>query len=172
MMSIVPVGNALSGSLFASADSTSARRGVGPVEGAPASAADTVTLSLEAQAIASLNAKGITVTFIHSPGLSSGRQPASAAPVANGSVSKSDFEGVVAGFGVGAEQADQAFAAIDSNGTGSISNSEMLGAMSATSQGGGALSQNLRQMMDANQDGTVSGTEFINLETALVRTEA
>ena len=47
----------------------------------------------------------------------------------------------------------------------------MLSAMSATSQGGSSLSEGLRQMMDTNHDGSVSGTEFVDLETALVGVE-
>jgi hypothetical protein len=47
----------------------------------------------------------------------------------------------------------------------------MLSAMSATSQGGSSLSEGLRQMMDMNHDGSVSGTEFVNLETVLVGVE-
>ena len=43
--------------------------------------------------------------------------------------------------------------------------------MSATGHGNDALSQNLRQMMDANHDGSVSGAEYVNLETAIVSVE-
>ena len=137
----------------------------------PGPMSDTVTLSPEAQAIASLNAKGITMVTIHSRGLSSGVQPPRPSPVPDGSVSKNDFEAVTSGFGISTQQADQDFAAMDSNGDGSISHNEMLSAMSATSQGGSSLSEGLRQMMDTNHDGSVSGTEFVNLETALVGIE-
>ena len=172
-MSIAPVGGTFLRSLYPSADSSSAPRGVSanPVQSASAPTSDTVTLSPEAQALASFNAKGITVTIIHSPGLSSGKQPARPALVANGSMSKSDFEAVAASFGVTAQQADQDFSSMDINDNGSISNGEMLSAMSSTSQRGSTLSENLRQMMDTNQDGSVSGTEFLNLETALVSRE-
>jgi hypothetical protein len=130
-----------------------------------------VTLSPEAQAMASFNAKGITVVTIHSRGLSSGQQPIQPSSVVDGSVSKKDFEAMAASYGDTAGQADQDFAAIDTNGNGSISNAEMLNAMSATTNGNDALSQNLRQMMDANHDGSVSGTEYVNLETAIVSVE-
>jgi Ca2+-binding EF-hand superfamily protein len=86
-------------------------------------------------------------------------------------VSKSDFEAVSTGFGISTQQADQDFAAMDSNGDGSISHSEMLFAMSATSQGSSSLSGGLRQMMDTNHDGSMSGTEYVNLETSLVGVE-
>jgi hypothetical protein len=44
----------------------------------------------------------------------------------------------------------------------------MLGGMSQTSNSNDPLAQSLRQMMDTNHDGTVSGTEYVNLESALV----
>jgi EF-hand domain pair len=170
-MSITSVGP--SSPLYSALDSSSAKRGATPSasqSGAP-SMSDTLTLSPAAQAIASLNAEGITVVTIHSRGLSSGVQPPSPSPVPDGSVSKSDFDAVTTGFGISTQQADQDFAAMDSNGDGSVSHSEMLSAMSATGQGGSSLSQSLRQMMDTNHDGSVSGTEFVNLETALVGVE-
>ena len=67
-----------------------------------------------------------------------------------------------------AQQADQDFAAMDTNGDGSISNAEMLSGMSQTSNSNDPLAESLRQMMDTNHDGTVSGTEYVNLESALV----
>jgi Ca2+-binding EF-hand superfamily protein len=77
----------------------------------------------------------------------------------------------MSGFGLSTQQADHDFAERDRNDDGSISNSEVLSAMSATSQGGSSLSEGLRQMMDRNHDGSVSGTEFVNLETVLVGVE-
>ena len=170
-MSITSVGPSIP--VYSAIDSSSAKRGATPAasqSGSP-SMSDTLTLSPEAQAIASLNAKGITMVTIHSRGLSSGVQPPRPSPVPDGSVSKNDFEAVTSGFGISTQQADQDFAAMDSSGDGSISHSEMLTAMSATSQGGSSLSEGLRQMMDTNHDGSVSGTEFVNLETALVGVE-
>jgi hypothetical protein len=171
MMSITPVGPL--SPLYSSVDPSSTKRGAtanAPQSG-PAPMSDTITLSPEAQAIASFNAKGISVVTIHSAGLSSGVQPPRPAPVPNGSVSKSDFQAVMSGFGLSTQQSDQDFAAMDGNDDGSISNGEMLSAMSATGQGGSSLSEGLRQVMDTNNDGSVSGTEFINLETALVGVE-
>lgn len=121
--------------------------------------------------MASFNAKGITVVTIHSRGLSSGQQPVQPSSVVDGSASEKDFEAMAASFGDTINQADRAFAAMDTNGNGSISNAEMLDAMSATSHGNDALSRNLRQMMDANHDGSVSGAEYVNLETAVVSVE-
>jgi len=170
-MSITPVGP--SNPPYSTIGSSSAQRGATPAasQSGSSSMSDTVTLSPEAQAIASLNAKGITMVTIHSRGLSGGVQPRSPSPVPNGSASKSDFEAVMSGFGLSTQQADQDFAAMDRNDDGSISNSEVLSAMSATSQGGSSFSEGLRQVMDMNHDGSVSGTEFVNLETALVGVE-
>ena len=137
----------------------------------PGPMSDTVTLSPEAQAIASLNAKGITMVTIHSRGLGSGVQPPSPSRVPDGSVSMRVFEAATTGYGISTQQADQTFAAMDSNGDRSISHGEMLSAMSATGQGNSPLSKGLRQMMDTNHDGSVSGTEFVNLETTLVSVE-
>jgi EF hand len=172
-MSIPSIGNALLGFAYPATQSISVKRGAaaGVPQSQPMLASDTVTLSPEAQAVASFNAKGITVVAIHSRGLSSGQQPIQPSSVANGSVSEKAFEAMAVGFGDTIGQADQDFATMDDNGNGSISNSEMLTAMSATSNGNDGLSQNLRQMMDANHDGSVSGAEYVNMETAIVSVE-
>jgi Ca2+-binding EF-hand superfamily protein len=120
--------------------------------------------------MASLNAKGITMVTLQGSGLSSGRQPSSPG-TAYGSVSKGDLEVVASGFGASTQQADQDTALMDTDGNGRISNAELLDAMSQTSNGDGPLAQSLRQMMDTNHDGSVSGSEFVNLETAMVSAE-
>ena len=172
-MSIPPIGNALLGFTYPATQSSSSKRDSASdaPQHPPVLSSDTVTLSPEAQAMASFNAKGITVVTIHSRGLSSGQQPVEPSAVVDGSVSEENFEAMAASFGDTTNQADRAFAAMDTNGNGSISNVEMLDAMSATSHGNDALSQNLRQMMDANHDGSVSGAEYVNLETAIVSVE-
>jgi EF hand len=171
-MSIPSIGNGLLGFAYPSMQSDSKHDVAGGVpQNSPVLSSDTVTLSPEAQALASFNAKGITVVTIHSRGLSSGQQPTQPSSVADGSVSEKDFEAMAASFGDTTGQAAKDFATMDSNGNGSISNAEMLNAMSDTSNGNDALSQNLRQMMDANHDGSVSGTEYVNLETAIVSLE-
>jgi hypothetical protein len=172
-MSIPSIGNTLLGFSYPAMQSGNSKRdaAAGVPQNPAVLASDTVTLSPEAQAVASLNAKGITMVTIHSRGLSSGQQPIQPSSVVDGSVSEKDFEAMAASFGDTTSQADQNFAAMDTVGNGSISNAEMLNAMSATSHGNGVLSQNLRQMMDANHDGSVSGTEYVNLETAIVSAE-
>jgi hypothetical protein len=172
-MSISSIGNVSSGLPYPSTQSSSSTRDAAAAvpRNTPILSSDTVTLSPEAQAMASLNAKGITMVTIHSRGLSSGQQTIQPSSVVDGSISKADFEAMAASFGDSTSQADQDFAGFDTNGSGSISNAEMLNAMSATGHGGDALSQNLRQMMDANHDGSVSGSEYVNLETAIVSAE-
>jgi hypothetical protein len=147
-MSIPSIGNALLGVYYPATQSSGGKRDA--AAGTPQSPAvlesDTVILSPEAQAMASFNAKGITVVAIHSRGLSSGQQPVQPSSVVDGPVSKANFETMAASFGDTTSQADQDFATMDTNGNGSISNAEMLDAMSATSHGNEPLSQNLRQM--------------------------
>jgi hypothetical protein len=174
-MSIGTVGGPNFSAIFSSALPVRTRRDSSapsdPSNSVVPPASDTVTLSADAQATASLNAQGITLTYVSGPSLSEGGQPSFPAAAAYGSVSKSDFEAVAARFGATAQQADQDFEALDGNGNGLISNAELLGAMSGTGQGDSDLSQSLLQMMDANHDGSVSGSEFLNLETALVAAE-
>jgi hypothetical protein len=170
-MSIASAGGGILNAIYSQAQPPHAKRQSGtasdPSGNAAAPASDTVTLSAQAQAVASLNSEGVTVSYVSGPGLSSGRQPSG--PIAlYGSVSKSAFEGVAASFGATAQQADQDFAAMDTNGDGSISNAEMLSGMSQTSNSNDPLAQSLRQMMDTNNDGSVSGTEYVTVESALV----
>jgi EF-hand domain pair len=170
-MSIAPASGGILNAIYSQAQPSNAKRrsqtSSDPSGSAATAASDTVTLSSQAQAAASLNARGVTMINVSGRGLSSGVQPSQ--PIAlYGSISKSAFEGVAASFGASAQQADQDFAAMDTNGDGSISNAELLSAMSQTANNNDALSQGLRQMMDANHDGSVSGTEYVNLETALV----
>jgi hypothetical protein len=173
-MSITPVGSGILEVLYSSAQPVRTKQPASatsdPRASGVAPASDTVTLSTNAQAMASLNARGITMVTLEGSGLSSGRQPSSPG-TPYGSVSKGDFEVVASGFGASTQQADQDFALMDTDGNGLISNAEMLDAMSQTSNGNGPLAQSLRQMMDTNHDGSVSGSEFVNLETAMVSAE-
>jgi EF-hand domain pair len=170
-MSIAPASSGILNAIYSQAQPGQAKRHSGtasdPSASGAAPASDTVTLSAQAQAVASLNCEGVTMCNVSGPGLSGGNQPSG--PIAlYGSVSKSVFEGVAASFGATAQQADQDFAAMDTNGDGSISNAEMLSGMSQTSNSNDPLAQSLRQMMDTSKDGSVSGTEYVNLESALV----
>jgi EF hand len=170
-MSIAPASGGILNAIYSQAQPSHVRRQSGtasdPSGSAAAPASDTVTLSPQAQAVASLNSEGVTMFNVSGSGLSSGRQPSG--PIAlYGSISKSAFEGVATSFGATAQQADQDFAAMDTNGDGSISNAEMLSGMSQTSNSNDPLAQSLRQMMDTNHDGSASGTEYVNLESALV----
>jgi hypothetical protein len=172
-MSIAPASSGILNAIYSQAQPGHTKRhsdsGSDPSASGAASApaSDTVTLSAQALAVASLNAEGVTMSNVSGRGLSSGTQPSG--PIAiYGSISKSAFEGVAAGFGASTQQADQDFAAMDTNGDGSISNAEMLSGMSQTANNNDALSESLRQLMDVNHDGTASGTEYVNLESAFV----
>jgi hypothetical protein len=155
-----------------------------------------VTLSLEAQQFAKLNAEGMTVTNTSLSGLNlpsrssdesftdyarhltqalRGFVPVSAPTNGeqyDGYLSHSAFEAVVAQFGGSKSEADQFFTALDGDGSSSVSNGELLGALAATgSAPGSSTAQALLNLMDRNGDGTVSGGEYLNLETAMVAVE-
>jgi hypothetical protein len=100
-MSIPSIGNVSSGFPYPSTQSSSSKRNAaaGFPQNLPILSPDTVTLSPEAQALASLNAKGITMVTIYSRGLSSGQQPIQPSSVVDSSVSKTDFEAMAASFG-------------------------------------------------------------------------
>jgi hypothetical protein len=173
-MSIAPASSGILNAIYSQAQPSHAKRqsgtGSDPSGSAAAPGQDTVTLSAQAQAVASLNAQGVTMFNVSGRGLSSGSQPSG--PIAlYGSISQSGFDAVATSFGATTQQADRDFAAMDTNGDGSISNAELISAMSQTSNGNDPLEQSLRQMMDTNHDGTVSGTEYVNLESALVYAE-
>jgi hypothetical protein len=160
-----------------------------------ASLHDQVTLSPQAKTIASLAAKGISVEVVSfaSMGLppppSQGGQPAalsyfekiSAAQGTtphdangnpDGQISQTGLEQVVQQFGSTKAQADQLFAALDTNGNSSLSNAEVLSGLAATSTDpNSAVSQSLLKLMDQNGDNSVSQDEFLALETALVEAE-
>jgi hypothetical protein len=143
----------------------------GTTDPGAASSASTVTLSADAQAMARLNAMGVTIETVKVTGLSRGGLPLPPPGGANGSLSQSSFQDVLEGYGASAQQAEAAFSAADQDGNGSISNGELLGAMSSTGNSTSAAAQRLLQLMDTNHDGSVSSTEFVSLETAMVQAE-
>jgi Ca2+-binding EF-hand superfamily protein len=60
----------------------------------------------------------------------------------------------------------------DSNGDGSVSNSELPSALAQTgSNPGNAATQSLLTMMDTNGDKSVGSSEFLKFETAFVAAE-
>lgn len=150
-----------------------------------------VTLSADAQALARINAEGVTVTQgsimgLHAPGGSPSTSiqqlmdaVRSLAPHTNsqgqadGYVCGADFETMIAQrFGRATVQVPNLFNAFDIDGSGSISNPEMLSAMSSTgSDPTSSSSQALLHAMDTNGDGTVSVDEYTQFETAMVEAE-
>jgi hypothetical protein len=112
-----------------------------PESSAAPSSASSVTLSSDAAALARLNSEGITAVEI------------------------------AENFGATKTQADQDFDHIDANGNGTVSNAELLSALSSTRDTSSPSAQALLSLMDVNGDRGVSGTEFLNFETAAVSAE-
>lgn len=171
-MSISSIGTSPLGQLYSSNGSAAAKSTMASSNTTPSSepSASRVTLSADAQAMAELNADGVTVTQVPiTYELSSGKHVPTTPT--GGSVSESAFETIAEEFDATKSQADQDFADIDTNNSCSISNSEFLTAMGDTRNTSNASSQALLSLMDANHDGSVSGTEFVNFETAVVGAE-
>jgi hypothetical protein len=136
--------------LFPAQSAPATRRsdtGSNPSGSAAAPRSDTVTLSPQAQAIASLIGKGLVITNVTGE-LSRGEQPSGPISLYD-SVSKSAFERLAATYGAGNQQADGIFSGMDSNGNGLISVFEILNAMRQTADSNNSLSQGLRQLMTA-----------------------
>jgi Ca2+-binding EF-hand superfamily protein len=121
--------------------------------------------------LARLNSEGITAVEIKGPGLSSGVQPSSPGAGGDGILSEASFEAIAENFGATKTQADQDFDHIDANGNGAVSNAELLSALSSTRDTSSPSAQALLSLMDVNGDRGVSGTEFLNFETAAVSAE-
>ena len=171
-MSISSIGNSPFAQLYANTKAASAKSTA--ITGNAASSSEPsssrVTLSPDAQALAGLNADGVTVMQVPiSYALSSGI-PRPATPTI-GTESEAAFETVAEQFGATKSQADQDFQAIDTNDSGSMSNSEFLTAMGDTRNTSSSTSQALLSLMDSNGNGTVSGSEFVTFETAVVGAE-
>jgi LysR substrate binding domain/EF-hand domain pair len=90
----------------------------------------------------------------------------------DGVISQSAFETATAQFGATKAQADQLFASLETNGSGTISHNDMLSVMGATSSNpSDQTEQALLKLMDTNGDGTVSSSEFLAFEKAMVAAE-
>src|SRR3977135_715017 len=85
-MSIPSIGNTSLGFSYPAMQSSNSKRDAvaGVSQNPSVLASDTLNLRTDAQAVASLNAKGITMVTIHSRGLSSGQQPIKPSSVVDG----------------------------------------------------------------------------------------
>ncbi|WP_233451591.1 EF-hand domain-containing protein [Paraburkholderia caribensis] len=165
----------------------------------PATGSSTqVTFSPDAQALAELKANGVSVATVSLVGLNTTRAPGesdvdyiqqldaaikSRLPFAqvtiegrdgnvNGYIAQSDFETVLAGFGVDKSDANHLFSALDEDHNGSVSNAEWLSAVrDMASTPGDPTAQSLLKPMDSNGDGTVSTTEFTQFESTMIAAE-
>lgn len=89
-----------------------------------------------------------------------------------GQVVESAFENAVKEFGGTKAQGAQLFALLNTGDTGSISNSQLLGALAATlNDPSSPASKALMTAMDSDKNGQVSGNEFVQFETALQASE-
>ena len=171
-MTISSIGNGLVAQLYATAQvgDTKAKGATFDRSAQVAtSGASTVTLSDQAQSMAALNALGVTVQMVSGPGLSKGVQPAAPPGGAIGPVSQASFQQVLESYGATASEAKAVFASADRDHNDSISNGELLGLMDSTTNGVTPTVQSLLQLMDTNHDGTVSGTEYVTMETSMVQ---
>jgi hypothetical protein len=183
-MSISSVTNINSTGLVPSASSNSvvSNSGIGSASNSAGSssasqASSIVTLSAGAQVIADFNAQGVSVETVALPTLTDGesvfqavQEQAAAHPT--GDLTEADFASVAAEYGETAKQADQLFAALDANGSGSLTNQQVLGALSQTgSDPGAATSQELIAMMNGGGPDAVTADQYMAFETALIDAE-
>ncbi len=90
----------------------------------------------------------------------------------DGLISQSAFEAAAAQFGATKTQADQLFASLDTDDRGSVSNAQLLKALANTgSDPHSATSQALLKLMNTNGDNTVSSSEFLKFESAMITAE-
>lgn len=150
--------------------------------GANRSGSGSVTLSKEAQSVAELASKGITVFTIHdgarvhqdllngTPGPAGSQRGGM-----GGAITYSDFDAVMRQLGATQAQADQLKQSFDADGDHSISNDELLRGLAATSgpRGSGPDAQLLLGLMDkgGNGDRVVQQGEFLSVETMLAHAQ-
>ena len=139
-----------------------------------------VTLSKEAEALTGFAGKGILMASGKLDGPLGTRAAADAgtaltASQADRSVSKKDFQELLASFGATDAQKEQLAAGFDANQDGAISRDEFLKGVAATSgtKGGSELSQSLLQLVDrhGNANGVVNQTELAQLTTAFANAQ-
>ncbi len=165
--------SAMSSGAASSADATSAT----------ASGSATESLGADAQANATLAGDGVTIGYQSIDGvrLLPGADPSGATGASqsttsstsdNDTLTESAMESLAAQFGGSKAEADQLFSLLGGTANGTVSNTQMLNALSQTSgDSGSQLSQMLMGLMDTNGNHVVSGSEFTQFETAMVNTE-
>ncbi|WP_233886360.1 EF-hand domain-containing protein [Paraburkholderia flagellata] len=93
----------------------------------------------------------------------------------DGSVSKADFERIVAQYGGSVGEADQLFSTFDANGDNSISNAELLAGLAQLNDNGGdtTFAQTFGELVDKHGDhnGIVDNLELTDFEAAFVQVE-
>lgn len=131
-----------------------------------------VTLSKEAEALTGFAGKGVLMT---SGKLDGPLGTALTASQADRSVSKQDFQELLARFGATDAQKEQLAAGFDANQDGAISRDEFLKGVAATSgtKGGSELSQSLLHLVDrhGNANGVVNQAELAQLTTAFANAQ-
>jgi Ca2+-binding EF-hand superfamily protein len=91
----------------------------------------------------------------------------------DGEITSAAFTNVVGQFGGTKQQADQLFTALDTNGSDSLSNAEVLqGLASVSTDSSSSTAQSLLSLMNYGNSGTsVNQAGFLAFETALVAAE-
>lgn len=90
----------------------------------------------------------------------------------DGNISQAAFDKVINGIGGTKTDADQIFSSLDTDHSGSISNSELLSTMSQLgSSTAGSGVQELEKLLVPYGDSTVTDGEFLGFETAMVAAE-
>lgn len=150
-----------------------------------------VKLSAEGKSLAALNSTGIVTTqssianipqptqdtngqLVMSPALTDAGVYAPLGPDGkpDGFITKASFESVAQQFGETIVQADQLFQALGANTDGLLSHDQFMnGIVGALKNADSAISQTIMTSMDVDGNGIVSGTEYINYETAFIAAE-
>lgn len=140
-------------------------------------ASSIVTLSPDAQVLASFNAQGVSVENVALPTLAPGESDFQAlqglaAAHPPGDLTEADFASVATEYGDTTAQADQLFAALDTGDSGSLTNQQVLGALSQTgSDPDTVTSQELIKLMNDGGADAVTANQYTAFETALIDAE-
>ena len=181
-ISAITNGNSIGLVQSASSNGTASNSGTRNASGSTGStgtsqASSIVTLSPGAQVLASFNAQGVSVENVALPTLAPGESDFQAlqglaADHPPGDLTEADFASVATEYGDTTEQADQLFAALDTDDSGSLTNRQVLGALSRTgSDPDTATSQELIKLMNDGGADAVTANQYMAFETALIDAE-